>query len=125
VSFWNALGHDLIILGKGAAALEPLAVAGISLVNPPLAVAINGIYGKIESSIATTEQTITDVKAGNLRHETVVQDWQAALSLASAISGDKYTFDQGKLDDAIKDSVQAKNSMADFIATVKKIPQAA
>jgi hypothetical protein len=120
MSFWKTLEHDLVIVGKEALALAPLAGAAVSIVNPVAGALITGIAGRITASITSVEQTITDAKAGVLKAATVKADFDNALALAEEISGDKFTYDPAAFQSVLDAQVSALNAMAAFKQTVKK-----
>ena len=119
MSFWKTLEHDLVIVGKEALALAPIAGAALSIVNPVAGSMLIGIAGRITSSITSVEQTITDYKAGALKSATVKADFDNALALAEEISGKKFTYDPAAFQSTIDTQVAALNAMAAFKQTLK------
>lgn len=117
-SFWDTLGKDLKIIGKVALAVEPLAVDAISLFDPPLALMIGGIAGKVSAAVANAEQSPAD---GATKKANVISDFTSALALAQTITGKKFTFDNSKLEKVIDATVSGNNIMADFVASVKEV----
>lgn len=119
MSFWKTLEHDLVIVGKDALALAPVAGGIIGLVNPAAGALIIGLAGRITASVTSVEQTITDAKAGALKSQTVIADFQNALGLAQEITGKTFTYDAAALQAAIDGQVAAFNAMATLKASVK------
>lgn len=120
MSFWSTLGKDLKIVGQAALAIEPIAATAIGIVNPALGVTLSGITGRITSSIAAVEQTITEAKAGALKSQTVIADFQAGLAMAEEITGHAYAYDQAALQAVIDAQTAAFNAMAAFKNTIKQ-----
>ncbi len=120
MSFWKALEHDLAIVGRDALALAPVAGVIIGMVNPAAGALFTGITGRLTSSILAAEQTIKEEKSGALRAQTVVSDFENALSLASEISGRQYTYDKVALQAAIDGQVAALNGFAALKSSLKE-----
>lgn len=118
-SFWKSLEHDLAVVGKDALAVAPIVGSAVGIVNPVLGTLITGLAGRITASITSVEQTVTEAKAGQLKSQTVIDDFNNALGLAQEITGKTITFDQAALQNAINAQVAALNAFASLKSSIK------
>lgn len=119
MSFWKSLEHDLVVVGKDALAIAPIAGGAIGLVNPAAGALITGIAGRLNASILTVEQTVDEAKNGQLKSDTVVSDFQSGIALAQEITGKTITYDQAALKAAIDQQVAAFNALAALKSSIK------
>lgn len=112
-------------IGKGILAAEKIAAPiaeGLLPQFAPAIMAIDSIFGHVQSSIITIEHNNPADGQGGIKQDAVLTDFAASIdSLQSilAVTGKKLTYDEGELKAGISDQVSAYNHFAKVKASFK------
>ena len=119
MGFLKTLEHDLVVVGKDALAVAPIAGEVIGFVNPPLGAAIVGISGRISAMVIQAETVHQEANAGAVKSADVIAGFDNILAAVNEITGKSYTYDKAAFQTAIDAEVAALNAKGVFKQTIK------
>ena len=112
-------------IGSVALGIEHVAVPIVSLADPALApflTKLDGWLSRTQTAVQQAEVTFTDAKAGGLKQDAVIKDFENGLATAQdalAVTGKTIQYDVAQYQKVIQDFVTAYNDAAAFKATWK------
>lgn len=118
MSFMDVLGT----VGKTVLSVAHTAAPFVAIVNPALGGMLNGITGKIQSSIVNSEQLFKEPQSGVLKQQNTLDALAADLETTNemlSLTGFRLVDDKGKLKEAIDAFVLAFNKTAEYKKSFK------
>jgi hypothetical protein len=115
-------------IGAVATGIEQIAVPAAEAALPqfaPLIAEADGIFKRLQTTVATVEASNPADGQGQLKAQAVTTDFQASLELVQqvlALEGKTLTYDDTSLQTAINSQVAAYNAMAQIQASFKIVP---
>ena len=123
MGFWGAIKK----IGSVALGIEHVAVPIIEIAEPqltPILTKIDGWINRTQAAVLSVESTVTQAKAGGLKQDAVIADFENGLQTAQAalaVTGKTIQYDVEGYKKVIADFVAAYNDAAAFKATWKII----
>jgi hypothetical protein len=121
VSFLSVLKK----IGTVALGIEHVAVPIVALADPALApflTKLDGWLSRTQTAVQQAEVTFTDAKAGGLKQDAVIKDFENGLAMAQdalAVTGKTIQYDSAMYQKVIADFVTAYSDAAAFKASWK------
>jgi hypothetical protein len=114
-------------IGTVALGIEHVAVPIVALADPALApflTKLDGWLSRTQTAVQQAEVTFTDAKAGGLKQDAVIQDFENGLQTAQdalAVMGKTIQYDKAQYEKVIADFVTAYSDAAAFKASWKVV----